>query len=927
MSQSTCFADHIILAMVPLGIITAVVGAIRVGGPPWLKAMIGRARESRAVVETELMSSTSNEVCELWNGKEIVRIMGAKGPIREFIILFPEDYHPKRLEKYSIKVMEIDLEDKSGERSDWKQYLNTDSEQAQDHFSRNGILTTASGTPEADLEGTAPWSRFWKSCDVEQGVPAPVRGTEHSGPALDSIFVLRNTSEDSPNLTFNASSLSSKLRLYTAAMAATLLQLSIVTYFGIVTYHPELVSPDIGPTPAYAFPTACVGTVSLVAGMALCSFVVEQSTEEVTYRPVKGLTADLVWLQRSDVVNDQAFKSFVVYPNRSTQKIITSRRKKSRADSDSSGVSPGDTRGSQYYRGPHWLHWRTKQQVIICTIITLSGFILQFVGLRGMHWSAPLVHVGGILLMTCLRVWVHRHLGGTPKSQELSKGFELDWLALALAGKRKDAHFMYRERHDRTGHHRPTAVNEEVTRSGEESWDWEICPVEIDTEFDDYSIEASNSNPDGNTTTASQVTIPGGSVSQADRTLALRTELGALARWPGCASGKAIAVARAIEVVMERLGSSTIPDNEILAWSMNCTGSIKGKEEISFHLTKAATGWTASSSEIDAALSLWLYSQSIGINDEIMSRKRTTSNFKYNDAWLRVTGTEMHRSFKILGWNTTQLQQCLKLWVPEVLPTLHFTSFEGLFHHDARPLTGCANHESRPFWSRNTKVVDVITGHPRVGYVGPQNIQRAASNREFALLQAESYPTLPTLCAQHIFTTFVITACSKTDWLNRFEGNAEIRSIGTTIDHIGDLNQKLFTLRNAELSELAQGIQATGIGSIEDVYLMILPAFCLANKLPRASPIIPYVHQRAKASEAQERWRDAANAYIWLLQAMSWFPHDEEFAVEITALFMQFLISVKSTLAWRERHALSSIGDLLFTQPRLEKRASNERKT
>ncbi|MBE3042126.1 hypothetical protein IMZ48_06000 [Candidatus Bathyarchaeota archaeon] len=89
MSQAMGWADCIVLAMAPLGIITAIVTAIRVGGPSWLKAIIGRARESRAIPEAELMSSTSREVCELWNGHEIVRIMG-EGPMREFIILLPE---------------------------------------------------------------------------------------------------------------------------------------------------------------------------------------------------------------------------------------------------------------------------------------------------------------------------------------------------------------------------------------------------------------------------------------------------------------------------------------------------------------------------------------------------------------------------------------------------------------------------------------------------------------------------------------------------------------------------------------------------------------------------------------------------------------------------------------------------------------------
>lgn len=82
------WADNIILAMAPLGIITAIVGAIRVGAPSWLKAVIGRARENLAVAEAELMSSTSQEVCELWNGQEVVRCMGSPS-VTEFICLLP----------------------------------------------------------------------------------------------------------------------------------------------------------------------------------------------------------------------------------------------------------------------------------------------------------------------------------------------------------------------------------------------------------------------------------------------------------------------------------------------------------------------------------------------------------------------------------------------------------------------------------------------------------------------------------------------------------------------------------------------------------------------------------------------------------------------------------------------------------------------
>jgi hypothetical protein len=89
MSQATGWADSFTLAMAPLGILTIVVSAIRVGGPSWLKAIIGRARENLAGAEVELMSSTSEDVCELWNGSEIVRSLGSP-PVREFILLIPK---------------------------------------------------------------------------------------------------------------------------------------------------------------------------------------------------------------------------------------------------------------------------------------------------------------------------------------------------------------------------------------------------------------------------------------------------------------------------------------------------------------------------------------------------------------------------------------------------------------------------------------------------------------------------------------------------------------------------------------------------------------------------------------------------------------------------------------------------------------------
>jgi len=86
LSGSLYLEDHILLATLPIGIITITVSAIRVAGPTWLKAIVGRASEARGKIELELMTSTSQFVCELWDGQAMVRVL-ATSPVREVIYI------------------------------------------------------------------------------------------------------------------------------------------------------------------------------------------------------------------------------------------------------------------------------------------------------------------------------------------------------------------------------------------------------------------------------------------------------------------------------------------------------------------------------------------------------------------------------------------------------------------------------------------------------------------------------------------------------------------------------------------------------------------------------------------------------------------------------------------------------------------------
>lgn len=103
--------------------ITAIVGAIRIGGPNWLKAIIGRARENRTAAEMELTTSTSHNVCELWNGKAVVRLTGFAKVIA--LLYFPDgltrrmSYAPYNPHVYQLEKTTVETVFSLQEAVDW----------------------------------------------------------------------------------------------------------------------------------------------------------------------------------------------------------------------------------------------------------------------------------------------------------------------------------------------------------------------------------------------------------------------------------------------------------------------------------------------------------------------------------------------------------------------------------------------------------------------------------------------------------------------------------------------------------------------------------------------------------------------------------------------------------------------------------------
>ncbi|KAF2250191.1 hypothetical protein BU26DRAFT_296992 [Trematosphaeria pertusa] len=845
MSQSTGWADNIILAMAPLGVITAIVGAIRVGGPSWLKAIIGRARESRAVAEAELMSSTSNEVCELWNGGEVVRVMGA-GPIREFIILLPDDWTSGPIIAQNVRVKEL--------KDPEKEYLEDRGPNFREritghlHDCKNSS-NTASGREEGS--NTSP-------------------------------VILRNTVDHelnltpAPNLTLNVQNQVRRVELYVVALIGIALQLGVVLYSGFATYHPALMLPKDGnPVADYAFPCTAAGTVLLVAGMLMCAYVIETSTTERTYRRVDGRKARIVWLQKSGTVNDQAFEPFAIFPSNAQLLVTTSRR------------APGPKNFA----------------AVTGTIVSICGFIVQFVGLRGMHWSAPVAQFGATVVMTTLRTLVRRHLAKPLEFRPLLSGHEMDWLAMTLGGDSAKAPWLKPLQTKGNTRCRPRRGDKDNGRKWDkydrpwlddngDGWDWRIAAVEVPEDCKELEPRSGTSRSSPNPDRLIEQ-LQDQEDSTAHRVMLIRRGLGALADWHGPASAEAISLAQAIEVTMDALFGPK-PLKGTFTWSIPAFKSLKGTdlEPINFRVELLENGkWKAYSDEIEAALSLWLYSVYELENPKDV--KENKGQDTKDDAWLRAKGTPAKQSLRLLGSYSRALHQHLQWWMPndavrvsEVEASSNGTTIKAEIHR----IVGFA---SKPALTQFYEIRPP-PGPPSKDATDHQDGDGKTAN---VILAVESYKPLVTLFAQHMFSVFMWAAAKK--MAGPIPGEADIRSAETDrASH--DPAWQSFMLHNSQLSKMAQDIHSTGLGSLEDVYLCIIPPLSGEDKLGH--------------------WKDAAGAYLWLFLTATIFPEKSGIFTKATAVLVEHLGEVNRTIELREaqQYEERDIEDLRGVKSKLE---------
>jgi len=136
-------------------------------------------------------------------------------------------------------------------------------------------------------------------------------------------------------------------------------------------------------------------------------------------------------LQRACTVSDQHFSSYAILNIPGNTEIRTSRLPEDKSsDRFRLVIISVEEFPESLSKSPSFL-------AAISTITAVTGFIVQFVGLRALHWSATIIQLGITLLMTALRAWVRRGLASDPSVVQILDGHEKAWLALWLSQLRK----------------------------------------------------------------------------------------------------------------------------------------------------------------------------------------------------------------------------------------------------------------------------------------------------------------------------------------------------------------------------------------------------------------------------------------------------------------------------------------------------------
>lgn len=210
-------------------------------------------------------------------------------------------------------------------------------------------------------------------------------------------------------------SFNSNIRRFTKRL--TLDNPGIILYAALtVMYKPQEFLKNGSPVDSYAFPMFVLGTVLLSLGMFLCAILVERRSKKIICTLPEENRA--YWIQPGNqTAGDQKFPSFVGRTEKGVYFI----------------------RSVRHDLPNNFLNLGRDMELILVVGLTMIGFVIQFVGIRGLHSSVILAQLGATIVMTIIRTGLRAERMNDSDNllkddQDIvsSGEHELDWLASRL---------------------------------------------------------------------------------------------------------------------------------------------------------------------------------------------------------------------------------------------------------------------------------------------------------------------------------------------------------------------------------------------------------------------------------------------------------------------------------------------------------------
>ncbi|KAF4472849.1 hypothetical protein FALBO_236, partial [Fusarium albosuccineum] len=832
LSESTTILDTIVFAVGPLGILTAIVSCIRVCGGPFLRSIVGRAREPHGLPEIELCSSTSDHVCELWSNGGICRVFG-RPKLSGFILEFFH-HNPKHSWEFYIPpaptMIESDVPPPCG-ISIIRDKL--------DHSHSRAPSTTGSrhvlGFDNVDIAGVAG---EWKAIPVKEALRAPFaqrlrRWTRNpnskSEPQAGSLDIEKNstsaynhrgnTSTEEgqnhspfPNLALNIGvqrSSQSVLNLWLAAIFGVLLQSSFFAYATWATwYHPGFYKGEKASNTAVFFTLTVVGTASVVAGMALCASLVDSNSKErrfVCSQPNSTESASdpetvdsrLFWLQPGGQrIGDQEFQAFA-YDEAKVDYITSWKRGTDKTT-------------------PCLL-------VYLAVGLTFIGWVIQFIGLRGQHSTISLYQLCCTVIMSIVRAFIrsYRHTPANklePFGKEI-EGHELDWQSLWLIqGLPSDEGQINRQPKSNRDETYWTIGSPQPKPRRVEMSDHEECKI-----FDGrntmavilFTLERRHQIIRSLEIDKLATLVNNGEKwpNEAAQWLRIRSRLAYLTNQPPYPAWDvelrevAFQLKRCLQKAVEVLSAGKhfkgAVGGEIcgVLWPAVCqmweaypdSPEPKGMQ-VCFQMTRASEGWNIDENYLEAALGLWSWTL-----ETMLRRRKKDSNARFRDIRRKSTAVSAQRSetFSLL----------LGYW------GLHVSESDV---PDTQPI-------------RPTSLSIPIITYQHLGHRHPISEDPAASlgvtdnSSAAVILSTEATSSMLHLMAQDIFTVF-------------------IQSVGLILqDNLFDIiirKEKAASHRNVSLVEdLAETLVSEGLATRNEAIMSIIPGLSASQELTHVALI------------------------------------------------------------------------------------------